>query len=164
MATSLSIGYATAGSDQNVMKLPEHVDGFIDLGILIDIQTCLSESKFEDDRTLGTWVKANYLQEPINLSKETARPIRNSEGFINLDKAYRRARTLTGKAQDKWPFLNKDWKKLSATLIKNAILGDAAMGVARTEPSNEVRDTPMSNSLNGNRGRIFYPFSVQDSS
>ncbi|KAJ4398666.1 hypothetical protein N0V91_010021 [Didymella pomorum] len=151
MATTFSNGSTSAGIDPNVMKLPEHVDGFIDLEILIDIHKCLSESKFEDDRTLGAWVKANYLQGPINPQKESARPIRNSEGFVNLDKAYRRARTLTGKAQDKWPFLNKDWKKLSSTFIKNAILGDVAMSVVRTEPSGGVRDTPMSNGLNGHR-------------
>ncbi|KAF3034922.1 hypothetical protein E8E12_006363 [Didymella heteroderae] len=151
MAANLPNGYATAGSDPNIMKLPVHVEGFIDLEILINIHKCLSESKFEDDRTLGGWVKANYLQEPVNLSEEKARPIRNPEGFVNLDKAYRRARTLTGKAQDKWPFLNKDWKKLSSTLIKNAILGDAAMGVVRPEASGGVRDTPMSNGLNGHR-------------
>lgn len=157
MAATFSDGYATAGSDPNVMKLPEHVDGFIDLEILIDIHKCLSESKFEDDRALGAWVKANYLQGPINLQKETARPIRNSEGFVNLDKAYRRARTLTGKAQDKWPFLNKDWKKLSSTFIKNAILGDTAMGAVRVEPSDGVRDTPFSNGHNGHRGTIINP-------
>jgi hypothetical protein len=157
MAATLSNGHTAAGSDPNVMKLPEHVDGFIDLEILIDIHKCLSESKFEDDRTLGAWVEANYLQAPINLQKETARPIRNSEGFVHLDKAYRRARTLTGKAQDKWPFLNKDSKKLSSTFIKNAILGDAAMGAVRTEPSGGVRDTPMSNSLDGHRGRTIHP-------
>lgn len=154
MATDFSNGHATAGSDPNVMKLPEHVDGFIDLEILIDIHKCLSESKFEDDRTLAAWVKTNYLKEPIDLSREIARPIRNSEGFVNLDKAYRRARTLTGKAQDKWPFLNKEWKKLSSTRVKNAILSDAAMGVVRTESSGGVRDTPMSTGLNGHRGRI----------
>jgi hypothetical protein len=157
MATTFSNGSTSAGIDPNVMKLPEHVDGFIDLEILIDIHKCLSESKFEDDRTLGAWVKANYLQGPINPQKESARPIRNSEGFVNLDKAYRRARTLTGKAQDKWPFLNKDWKKLSSTFIKNAILGDVAMSVVRTEPSGGVRDTPMSNGLNGHRGKTINP-------
>lgn len=132
------------------MQLPEHVDGFIDVEILVDIHECLSESKFDDDRALGVWVKANYLQEPL----QTAHPIRDAEGFVNLDKAYRRARQLTGKAQDKWPFLNKDWKKMSSIVIKNAILGDAAMGTVRSETSGGVRDTPMSNGLGGQHGRI----------
>ncbi|KAJ4378915.1 hypothetical protein N0V86_005791 [Didymella sp. IMI 355093] len=157
MATSFMNEYTPAGGDPKVMNLPEHVDGLIDLDILVKIHECLSESKFEDDRALGVWVKANYMQEPMDLSEEKARLIRNSEGFANLDKAYRRARTLSGKAQDRWPFLNKDGKKLSSTLIKNAILGDAAMGVVRKESSGGVRDNPMSNILDGHRDNNLRP-------
>jgi hypothetical protein len=154
MATSFLNGHTPAGGNPKVMNLPKHVDGFIDLDILVKIHECLSESKSEDDRALGVWVKSNYLQEPMGLPEEKARLIRNPEGFANLDKAYRRARTLSGKAQDRWPFLNKDGKKLSSTLIKNAILGDAAMGVVRTESSGRVPDSPMSNILDGHSGRI----------
>lgn len=153
MATKTPNEQVNGGRDLDIMKLPEHVEGFIDLQILVDIHKCLSESKADDDRTLAAWVKSNYLQEPLSLLEEVARPIRDSEGFVNLDKAYRRARQLTGKAQDKWPFFNRNLKKLSSTLVKNAILGDAAMGAVRSE-GREVWDTPTSNGFEDYRGRI----------
>ncbi|KAF1926614.1 uncharacterized protein M421DRAFT_422584 [Didymella exigua CBS 183.55] len=156
MASNFSNDYTPAGKDTDIMKLPEQVDGLIDVEILIDIHKCLSESKYDDDRALGVWVQTNYLQEPLDLLEERARLIRNAEGFVKLDKAYRRARQLTGKAQDKWPFLNTDGKKLSSTLIKNVILGDTAMGIARTESSGGARDTPMSNGLDGHHDKYLH--------
>lgn len=136
------------------MKLPEHVDGFIDVEILVDIHKSLSESEKNDDVALAAWVKQNYLQEPLD---ETGRLIRDAEGFVNLDKAYRRVRQLTGKAQDKWPFFDKNWKKMSSTVVKNAILGDAAIGMIRSEIDSQVRDTLTSNGFDGQLGRTHAP-------
>ena len=75
----------------SVTKLPEQFDGFVDTEILADINKYLSQSENSDDIALATWVKQNYLYEPVI---EAGRQIRDSEGFSNLDKAYRRAFSL----------------------------------------------------------------------
>ncbi|KAF2633314.1 hypothetical protein BU25DRAFT_3693 [Macroventuria anomochaeta] len=151
MASDLSNGHVPPRGDLPFMKLPEHIDGFIDVETLIDIHKYLGESEKSEDVALAVWVEKNYLQEPL---AETGRPIRDSEGFVNLDKAYRRVRQLTGKAQDKWPFFDKNWKKMSSMVVKNAILGDAAMGTAGSDTNSEVRDTPMSNGFDSQRDYV----------
>ncbi|KAG9200633.1 hypothetical protein G6514_006811 [Epicoccum nigrum] len=134
----------------SVTKLPEQFDGFVDTEILADINKYLSQSENSDDIALATWVKQNYLYEPVI---EAGRPIRDSEGFSNLDKAYRRVRYLTGKAQDKWPFFDKAWKKMSSSVVKNAILGDAAMSQLQTVSNSQGSDTLMTNSFGDQQGR-----------
>lgn len=100
---------------------------------------------------MAIWVSSNYLRMHLD---EKFCPIRNAEGFLNLDKAYRRARQLTGKAQDKWPFLNKFGRNLSSTVIKRAILGEVTVGTPQPETNGAVRDTPMTNGSDSRPGRI----------
>ena len=132
-------------------ELPEDIDGFIDVETLVDIHKYLSASEKSDDVALAAWVKKHYLHEPLN---EIGRPIRDAEGFRNLDRAYRRTRQLTGKAQDKWPFFDKNWKKMSSTVVKNAV--HAANGTNLPTVDSEVRDSPMSIAFDGQHGRFVW--------
>ena len=149
MSMELTNGHNPSNEVFSVMKLPEQFDGFIDTEILADINKYLSQSENSDDIALATWVKQNYLYEPVT---EAGRPIRDFEGFSNLDKAYRRVRYLTGKAQDKWPFFDKAWKKMSSSVVKNAILGDAAMSQLQTASESQGSDTLMTNSFGDQQG------------
>jgi hypothetical protein len=149
MAVELSNGHSPSNEVTSVMKLPEQFDGFIDTEILADINKYLSQSENSDDIALATWVKQNYLYEPVI---EAGRPIRDFEGFSNLDKAYRRVRYLTGKAQDKWPFFDKAWKKMSSSIVKEAILGDAAMIQLQTASNSQGSDILMTNGFGDQQG------------
>ncbi|KAJ8114998.1 hypothetical protein OPT61_g3254 [Boeremia exigua] len=142
MESSLSHGYTAPGGTKPDMQLPGHVDGFVDVDILVDIHTSLIESEKSDDTSLAQWIKINYLQDPLI---ETGRRVRDAEGYANIDKAYRRVRQLTGKAKDKWPFFDINWKKMGSTVVKNAILGIAAAGAFHSDGSGELRDMSMSN-------------------
>ncbi|XPS67839.1 hypothetical protein M3J07_000135 [Ascochyta lentis] len=146
MESAHSNAPAPSSADAPFMKLPEHVDGFVDVQTLIDIQKYLSESGQSDDVTLADWVKEQYLYEPVI---EEGRQIRDTEGFVKLDAAYRRVRLLTGKAQDKWPFFHRNWKKMSSVVVKNAILGNAAMCTSRQITNGGVYNSPMSNGFDG---------------
>lgn len=106
--------------------LPEEVYGFVDLRTLSDIYRCLCESAAEDDIDLAAWVKEHYLYEPID---HDGRSIRTSEAFSQLDRAYRRVRSLTNKAQDKWPFFDRYWKTMPTAIVRNNSRGEAAPGI-----------------------------------
>lgn len=151
MASNLSNGHVPASGTLLATKQSEHLDGYIDLKILIDIEMSLSQSESMDDVALAAWIKQNYLQEPLS---EIGRPIRDAEGYANLEKAYRRVRQLTGKAKDEWPFFDRNWKKLPSTVVKNAILGDTAMCTTRFHTNGQLRDTLMHNHLGGQHGRF----------
>ncbi len=140
MAFDALYAHTTSNGAVSATILPGHVDGFIDLEVLVDIHESLSESEKSEDTHLAMWVKDNYLQEPL----EKGRPIRDAEDYAKLDKAYRRVRQLTGKAKDEWPFYDMKWKKMSSAAVKNAILGDAAVGTIRSNYNGELRDIPMS--------------------
>jgi hypothetical protein len=150
MTGSVPNGYFTSSSDSLFMKLPEHIKGFVDTQTLRDIHECLSQSEQDDDIALAVWVKGHYLQEPL---VEEGRPILNTEGFVKLDTAYRRVRQLTGKAQDKWPFFDRSWKKMSSTAVKNLVLGDAAMNANHPVANGKIHDSPMSNGVDSQHGR-----------
>lgn len=157
MASNLLNGRSFSDGTPTAAKLSEHVEGYIDMELLVDIHMSLSQSEKSDDVALAIWIEQNYLQEPLN---EIGRPIRNAEGYAKLDKAYRRVRQLTGKAKDKWPFFDRTWKKLSATVVKNAILGDAAMGTARTDTDGQlhnIHNTSMGKDFGGQSGKILIP-------
>lgn len=126
------------------MVLPKHVDGFIDLKTLTNIHRYLSQSEMDDDLTLAAWVKQNYLYEPI---LEEGRFIRTTEGFSKLDRAYQRVRSLTNKAQDKWPFFDRAWKEMSTTTVKNNARGEAAPGIAILDMDSEPFDSAIVNGL-----------------
>lgn len=128
------------------MKPPEHVDGFVELGTLVDIHKCLSESGNKNDIDLATWVKSQYLQEPL---EDIGRFIRDSEGFTKLDAAYRRVRHLTGKAQDTWPFYDRNWKKMSSIVIKKIIHNKVTTGTSGLVTNGEVRESAKSNGFDG---------------
>lgn len=129
--------------------LPEHVDGFIDLPTLVDIHRFLNQSSLEDDQTLAAWVKTNYLYEPAT---EAGREIRTTEGFSKLDHAYRRVRSLTNKAQDKWPFFDRSWKQMSSTTVRNNARGESAPGVSLPGMNGAAHDSPMSDGHDARRG------------
>jgi hypothetical protein len=131
------------------MMLPETVVGMIDLATLGDIHHCLNESALEDDLALAAWVKQYFLYEPTT---SPGREIRTTEGFAQLDRAYRRVRSLTNKAQDKWPFFNKAWKEMSATDVRNNARGEAAPGVILPGMINAVHESSMSNGQHAHTG------------
>jgi hypothetical protein len=131
------------------MMLPAHVDGFIDLKTLADIHRFLNQSELEEDLALAAWVKEHYLYDPI---KSDGREIRTTEGFSKLDRAYRRVRSLTNKAQDKWPFFDRNWKSMSSTTVRNNARGEAAPGVSLPGMSKSAHDSPMSSARDARRG------------
>ncbi|KAF3002873.1 hypothetical protein E8E13_000310 [Curvularia kusanoi] len=114
------------------------IKGYVDTEILLDIHKYLCESANSDDAELAAWVKHQYLQEPF---REVGRPIHNAEGYAQLNRAYRRVRLLTGKAQDKWPFFHETWKKMSATTVRNASLGVAVIGIPGSAHTGSVLTT-----------------------
>jgi hypothetical protein len=131
------------------MMLPETVVGIIDLATLENIHQYLNQSTLEDDLALAAWVKEHFLYEPTN---SPGRQIRTTQGFAQLDRAYRRVRSLTNKAQDKWPFFNRAWKEMSATDVRKNARGEAAPGVTLPGMSNVMHDSPMSNGQSGRTG------------
>jgi hypothetical protein len=134
------------------MVLPKHVDGYIDLLTLADIHQVLSESGQQDDQMLGDWIKKRYLYEPISVS-ETGREINTSEGFSQLDRAYRRVRSLTNKAQDKWPFFDRNWKEMPSSTVRNNARGEAAPGVRFPSMTGAPRDSPVTNGHVAHKGK-----------
>ncbi|KAF2031628.1 hypothetical protein EK21DRAFT_62731, partial [Setomelanomma holmii] len=131
------------------MTLPEHVDGFIDLPTLVDIHRFLCQSTLEDDLALAAWVKKNYLYEPIGVAG--GREIRTTEGFSKLDRAYRRVRSLTNKAQDKWPFFTRNWRAMSSTTVRNNARGEVASGVSLPGMNGIARDSSTTNGHAGSK-------------
>ncbi|KAF2826268.1 hypothetical protein CC86DRAFT_370326 [Ophiobolus disseminans] len=134
--------YAPSSNSAPSMMLPEHVDGYIDLPTLADIHHFLCQSSLEEDQALAAWIKARYLYEPTT---EAGREIRSTEGFSKLDRAYRRVRSLTNKAQDKWPFFDRNWKSMSTTAVRNNARGESAPGVSLPGMNSVVHDSPMTN-------------------
>jgi hypothetical protein len=139
MAPITTNQYNPSGGNSPFMALPEHVDGFIDLRTLADIHKFLSQSEIDDDQQLAKWVKEEYLFEPL---ADEGRQIRTTEGFARLDKAYRRVRQLTGKAQDKWPFFDRNWKTMPSAVVRNLSLGESSPGANLPDPNGEVRHAP----------------------
>jgi hypothetical protein len=134
--------YTLSSNSAPSMMLPEHVDGFIDLPTLADIHRFLSQSSLEEDQALAAWVKARYLFEPTTAA---GREIRTTEGFSKLDHAYRRVRSLTNKAQDKWPFFDRNWKQMSSTTVRNNARGESAPGVSLRGMNGITHDSPVVN-------------------
>jgi hypothetical protein len=134
--------YMSASNNAPIMMLPTHVDGIIDLKTLTDIHRYLCQSELDDDQELGAWVKENYLYEPM---LEPGRKIQTTEGFSKLDRAYRRVRSLTNKAQDKWPFFDRAWKAMPSMTVKNNARGEAAPGVSFPGMNVDAERSPISN-------------------
>jgi hypothetical protein len=151
MSTTDPAAFTASENNPPFMILPTHVDGFIDLKTLADIHRFLNQSASEDDLTLAAWVKQNYLYEPIHVD---GREIRTTEGFSKLDRAYRRVRSLTNKAQDKWPFFDRTWKSMPSTTVRNNARGEAAPGVSLPGLKNALHDSPMTNEQNARIGKF----------
>ncbi len=126
MATITNTLHSMSDSNAAIVELPEHVYGFIDLKTLADIHRYLAESEMEDDILLARWVLENYLFESTG---QVGGTIRTTEEFSQLDRAYRRVRSLTNKAQDKWPFFDKNWKEMSSITVRNNARGEIAPGI-----------------------------------
>ncbi|KAH8716855.1 hypothetical protein GQ44DRAFT_568185, partial [Phaeosphaeriaceae sp. PMI808] len=139
--------------------LPNHVDGFIDLKVLADIHQALCMSVLEEDLELATWVKDHFLYEPTT---GEGREIRTSEGFSKLDRAYRRVRLLTNKAQDKWPFYDRAWKKMSNATVMNNARGEAAPGVSLPGMTNGALDSPIRNEQSAHKGESMSAVDMSD--
>jgi hypothetical protein len=107
--------------------LPEEVFGHVDVATLGDITRYLHESESQDDTELATWIQQNYLHGLRN--DQSTATIRTPEGFAQLDRAYRRVRSLTNKAQDKWPFFDRNFKQMSTATVRNNARGEAAPGI-----------------------------------
>lgn len=107
--------------------LPEEVFGHVDLGTLADIHRYLCESELQEDVELATWTWENYLN-GLWKGSLTAE-IRTAQAFSKLDRAYRRVRSLTNKAQDKWPFFDRNFKQMSSATVRNNARGEAAPGI-----------------------------------
>ncbi|KAL1601493.1 hypothetical protein SLS60_006408 [Paraconiothyrium brasiliense] len=87
----------------------------------------LTNVKHDDDKNLAIWIKANYLPRDFNgVIDQGGVTINGTEGFAKLYNAYKRVRTLTNRAQDKWPFFDRRWKSMtSAQVTKMATSEDA---------------------------------------
>lgn len=142
MVSSDNTQHPHSDNDTSAMALPEGVIGFIDIKTLADIHRYLRESATEDDILLAAWVQENYLYESLD---QSGRMIRTSEGFSQLDRAYRRVRSLTNKAQDKWPFFDRNWKSMSTATVRNNARGEASPGILYKNGG--ARGSPLSNSL-----------------
>jgi hypothetical protein len=147
------MAHKMSNSDPPFMVLPNHVDGIIDLKTLADIHRFLNQSSLEEDLALAAWVKEHYLYEPI---ASEGREIRTTEGFSKLDRAYRRVRSLTNKAQDKWPFFDRHWKSMSSATVRNNARGEAAPGVSLPGMSSAAHDSSMSNAQQARRGKSIH--------
>jgi hypothetical protein len=108
------------------MDVSEKVEGYIDLETLDKIRSTLSNSTDQKDVDLAVWIQRNYLYEPIG-ETEDGRPISSREGFEKLDRAYKRVRSLTNRAQDKWPFFDRHWKKMPANTVRQVAQGFPAV-------------------------------------
>ncbi|KAH7412126.1 hypothetical protein DE146DRAFT_784710 [Phaeosphaeria sp. MPI-PUGE-AT-0046c] len=130
-------------SDSNPLATmpPATMEGIIDIKILANIHYYLNQSSLADDLALAAWVKEHYLKEPKNIE---GRDIRTAEGFYHLDRAYRRVRSLTNKAQDKWPFFDSNWKKMTSTTVRNNARSADAPGVSLSGMTNATHDSAMS--------------------
>lgn len=124
------------------MDIPDHVDGIIDLKTLEDIHQQLSVSSTENDQELAIWIKEHYLYEPIT---QPGRQIRTAVGFSQLDRAFRRVRTLTNKAQDKWPFFDRKWKEMPSSTVRNNARGESAPGIGFPGMPGPMRGLPVTN-------------------
>ncbi|KAF1831990.1 hypothetical protein BDW02DRAFT_632389 [Decorospora gaudefroyi] len=127
MAPGSNTPYNPADHGPPSTLLPEEMFGHVDVATLADIHGFLSESGLQEDNELGAWIKQNYLY-GLKKDQQTA-TIRTPEGFAQLDRAYRRVRSLTNKAQDKWPFFDRNFKQMSTTTVRNNARGEAAPGV-----------------------------------
>ncbi|KAL5121493.1 hypothetical protein ACEQ8H_000565 [Pleosporales sp. CAS-2024a] len=115
------------------------VYGIIDLVTLQDIHHSLNESMLTDDMELAGWVKKHFLYEPLVPGRE----IHTNEGFAKLHQAFCRVRSLTNKAQDKWPFFNHTWREMSRTDVRKYSQGgdaqaEAPPGVSSASPATSV--------------------------
>jgi hypothetical protein len=143
MGSTTPVVKPSPDSNSPMMMLPDPAVGIIDLATLKDIHRFLNQSGLQDDRELAAWVQQNFLYEPIT---SVGREIRTTESFSQLDRAYRRARSLTNKTQDKWPFFSRDWKEMPPATVRNNARGEAAPGVALPGMTGAMHDSPMSDS------------------
>ncbi len=127
MAPNSSIPYNPTDHVAPITLLPEEVFGYVDLATLADIHRYLCESELQEDVELATWMRENYLNN-LGVDPGTAE-IRTAQVFSKLDRAYRRVRSLTNKAQDKWPFFDRNFKQMSSAMVRNNARGEAAPGV-----------------------------------
>ncbi|CAN9353627.1 unnamed protein product [Alternaria sp. RS040] len=127
MAPNPNILYDPSDHGEPNSLLPEEVIGHIDLGTLADIHRYLCESELQEDIELAAWMWENYLNGPQNGSSTAE--IRTAQAFGKLDRAYRRVRSLTNKAQDKWPFFDRNFKEMSSATVRNNARGEAAPGI-----------------------------------
>ncbi|XP_014558093.1 hypothetical protein COCVIDRAFT_95458 [Bipolaris victoriae FI3] len=127
MMPNTNTPYNPAAHSTPTTLLPEEVFGYIDVVTLADIHRYLRESEAQDDIDLAAWIQENYLY-GVEKDQPTA-TIRTAQGFAQLDRAYRRVRSLTNKAQDKWPFFDRNFKEMSSATVRNNARGEAAPGV-----------------------------------
>jgi hypothetical protein len=119
--------FPTHVTNTGTMELPYEITGRVDLDTLGKIKQTLSESTDQEDIDLAVWIEEHYLYEPITGDN---RPISTREGFEKLNRAYKRVRQLTNRAQDKWPFFDRHWKKaMPANIVRQLAQGHpAALG------------------------------------
>lgn len=127
MMPNTNTPYSPTAHSTPTTLLPEEVFGYIDVVTLADIHRYLRESEAQDDIDLAAWIQENYLY-GVEKDQPTA-TIRTAQGFAQLDRAYRRVRSLTNKAQDKWPFFDRNFKEMSSATVRNNARGEAAPGV-----------------------------------
>lgn len=59
------------------------------------------------------------------------------------------------KAQDKWPFFDSSWKKMSTTTVRNNARGVDASGVSLPSMTSATRDSAMSNEQDAPKGERY---------
>jgi hypothetical protein len=102
-----------------IMQLSTRVEGYVELQTLSKIEATLRNSTILADIELAHWIQKNYLFQPVG-EFEDGRPVQGRDGFERLNHAYKRVRLLTNRAQDKWPFFDRYWKKFPASTVHQA--------------------------------------------
>lgn len=106
----------------------------------------LTKSQHPDDALLASWVKEHYLHN-MNDQIKGGCQIRTQECFAQLLNAYKRVRTLTNSAQDKWPFFDRRWKSMNQATVRSIAEGEMKLKSSDTtafDPSSSSAFVPSS--------------------
>ena len=108
-----NVAVASTANNNNV-PVPT---GYVERRTLYKIHRILLESLNPKDHEHAKWLKSQYLEG--YKGGEQLELVRDIEGYKKIDDAFRRVRTLTNKARDKWPFMTEDFKRLPAKRFRS---------------------------------------------
>ncbi|PSN67791.1 hypothetical protein BS50DRAFT_620271 [Corynespora cassiicola Philippines] len=126
--TMESGGIKIRGPDHDAKSDPKC--GFVELEVALAIAQALANSESNDDVELANWIERNILHQD---SEDTdSRPIKSVDGVGKIHQAYKRARMLTNRAVDKWPFFDVRGRKMTLKAVK-----ELSEAYQETEDKNE---------------------------